>query len=117
MTFKESATRQGVQPQIWVALGIAETIYRYNGLKMVVTSLTDSHADKPASLHNRGLAADIRTRNVPHDLLRTVHGSLTSVLDPMGFDVVLEADHLHIEYDPRQTENWIALEVSKPQTA
>lgn len=112
MTFKESVTKQNVQPPIWYALGIAEMVYRYNGMRLVVTSLTDSHEDRPQSLHNKGLAADLRTRNIPADLLRSVHGSLVSVLNPLGFDVVLEGNHIHIEFDPKPGEHWQKLETA-----
>lgn len=113
MTLKEGVTKQGVQPPIFYALGVAEMVYRYNGLRLVVTSLTDSHAHKPKSLHNKGLAVDIRIRNIPHDLLRMVHGSLHSVLNGMGFDVVLEKDHIHIEFQPKgPAENWQQMEVA-----
>ncbi len=64
MILKESVTRQGVQPPIHYAMGVAEMVYREAGHICVVTSLTDSHADRPASLHNQGLAVDLRTRDL-----------------------------------------------------
>lgn len=111
MTFKQSVTKDNVQPPVWYALGIAEMVYRYNGMRLVVTSMTDSHEHRPGSLHNKGLAVDIRTRSIPHDLLRSVHGSLVSVLSGLGFDVVLEKDHIHIEFQPKgPAEDWQRLE-------
>lgn len=105
MIVKSSVTAANVQPPIYYALGIAEMVYRYNGLKLVVTSLTDGQHMKE-SLHYKGLAADIRTRDIPADLLRAVHGSLSSVLSPMGFDVILEKDHIHIEWDSKHGRQW-----------
>lgn len=105
MIIKSSVTSTSVQPPIYYALGIAEMVYRYNGLKLVVTSLTDGQ-HMPDSLHYKGLAADIRTRDIPDVLLRSVHGSLSSVLSPMGFDVILEKDHIHLEFDPKEGKTW-----------
>ena len=111
MILKTSVTKHGVQPAIWFALGISEMVYRSNGLALTVTSLTDSHEDRPASLHNKGLAVDLRTRNIPLGLLSTVHGSLVSILKPMGFDVVLESNHIHVEWDPKGQETWQRVEI------
>lgn len=114
MVLKESVTRQGVQPPIWFAIGVVEACLRNTRWPCVVTSLTDSHAHRPASLHNRGLAADIRTRHIPADYLPSFVDSVKSILDPLGFDVVLESDHLHMEYDPKGVETWFTLEL-RPQ--
>lgn len=105
MILKDGVTQQGVVPQIWYAIGLADGIYRANGLRLVVTSLTDGE-HMQNSLHYSGKAVDLRTRSVPHDLLRSVHGSLVTVLDPMGYDVILEQDHIHIEFDPKPGESW-----------
>lgn len=112
MILKTSVTKQGVQPPIWYAIGVAEMVYRYQGLTLVITSLTDSHADRPASLHNKGLAVDFRIRHIPPELLRTTHGSLSNVLSPLGFDVILEANHIHVEFDPKSGEHWHRLDTA-----
>lgn len=111
MILKNGVTVQGVKPPVWFAIGVAVMVYRHAGFEpLVVTSLTDSHAERPKSLHNKGLAVDFRTRNVPRDMLKTLYGSIKNVLDPLGYDVVLEADHLHCEYQPKEGESWISFE-------
>jgi len=112
MTFKESVRKQGVQSPIWFALGVAEMVYRYNGFRLVVTSMMDSHENRPKSLHNKGLAVDIRTKTVPAEFLKKIHNNLHIVLNPMGFDVVLESDHIHIEFDPKPGESWQKVETA-----
>ena len=110
MTLKSSVKSEGVQGPIWYACGIAEMVYRTNGLEFIVTSLADSHETRPASLHNKGLAVDLRTRHVPHELLQTIRRSISRALRPMGFDVILETDHMHIEFDPKDGKNWQRLD-------
>lgn len=112
MIFKETVTRLGVDPCIFYAIGVAEMIYREAGYNCIVTSLTDSHSGRPSSLHNRGLAVDFRTRHLPPEAKQKVAGSLKAVLDPKGYDIVLEIDHIHVEYDPHDGENWQKLEAS-----
>lgn len=107
MKLKESVTKQDVKPPIWYACGIVEMIYRANNLQFVVTSMTDSHDDRPKSLHLKGLAVDIRTRDIPPGLLDQVFKSVQAVLNPKGFDVAPEGDHLHVEYDPKPNEDWM----------
>jgi len=76
------------------------------GREMTVTSLRDGHEHKPKSLHNKGLAADLRTRHLGKDERTLVFGRLKKHLDYWGYDVVLEPDHIHVEYQPKGDEDW-----------
>ncbi|HKU52824.1 MAG TPA: hypothetical protein VJQ25_10185 [Nitrospira sp.] len=107
MKLKYGVNPQGVRPEIWFAIGVAEMCYRNAVRELVVTSLTDSHADRPNSLHNKGLAVDFRTRDIKPQELRAIVNALSNVLEPLGYDVVLEADHLHVEFQPKQNEAWM----------
>lgn len=53
------------------------------------------------SLHPFGLALDFRIFYFSQDVLAKVVKELKDVLRPQGFDVFLESDHIHIEYDPK----------------
>lgn len=70
----------------------------------VLTSAQDSDHGKD-SLHYgipgdpRCRAVDIRKRNIPALFLDTFLANIKRYLGP-GFDVILESDHIHIEYDP-----------------
>jgi len=107
LQLKRGVRTEGVQAMIWFALGVAQEIYRALRKPLVVTSLTDSHAKRPKSLHNKGLGADLRTRHLTAPQVCQVHADLEAALGPLGFDVVLETDHIHIEYDPKQGEAWL----------
>ena len=64
-----------------------------------VTSVDDSVHGK-GSLHPDGFALDIRTRDLS-DLDKDL--AVRKIKEILGeeFDVVLESDHIHIEYDPK----------------
>jgi len=80
----------------------------------IVTSLDDSHEDKPRSLHNAGLAFDCRIHHLSPEQAQRITEILRLNLDPLGFDTVLEGDHIHCEYDPKPGERlWTML--PKPQ--
>lgn len=88
----------GLEPQIADRLDqMAET--RRAALKqilsrpMVVTSGNDGH-HMTNSLHYRGLAVDLRTRD-----FTDVFASLLRAYLGKDYDVVVERDHLHVELD------------------
>lgn len=107
MRYKKGATFTKLKPQAWYAVGVAEAVYRTYGLRLTVTCGDDSHEHKPQSLHNKGLAVDLRTRNVPAELLGQLFGSLKNILNPMGYDLVREDTHIHVEFDPKTGETWL----------
>jgi hypothetical protein len=97
-----------IRPEMAVALAIAASVFERLGIDCTVTSAMDGeHAAKsvrhPRSLHYEGLALDLRLPSkqgaraasdaVIADALRAALG--------VEFDVVLEVDHLHLEFDPK----------------
>ena len=75
---------------------IAEEVYGKQGVELVITSANDGkHGDK--TLHHKGLALDLRTWT-----LGGREGEVAKALqEALGeaYDVVLEVDHIHVEYD------------------
>ncbi len=114
MILKQGVKIVGVQAQIWYFLGFADHVHRQMfGTPLTVTALTDGQHN-PGSLHCKGLAVDIRLRDLtsPADASQFYEALKTS-LDNEGFDIVLEGEnpgetttpfttgeHVHAEYDP-----------------
>ncbi len=110
MKVKRGVMTEGARPETWFAAGVTEAIFRQFGYVAVITSMLDSHADKPESLHNKGLAVDFRTRHIFAVAIRVqIASAVKQILDPMGYDVILETNppHLHLEFDPKVGEAWI----------
>jgi hypothetical protein len=101
MRFKEGVSIRGIQPEMLIALELAEPFYKNRLLEMVVTSVTDGK-HKEGSLHYKGLAVDLRTKGT--GLARSLTIDVRKALKPLGFDVLLEAEgeddeHMHLEFD------------------
>lgn len=87
----------GLQPEAWRIVSEAGALWRERGDELTVTSARDG-THSAQSLHLQGLAVDVRTRDLAkmeildraHELLGRLGG---------GYDVIIEADHLHVEYD------------------
>lgn len=105
----------GVNPvasfPIGYALGVADSLHREMfGTELEVTSIKDNK-HKNGSLHRQDKpewveadAADIRTRHMDDGQRAIFHRELQARLEPHGFDVVDEGDHIHIEFDPKPGE-------------
>lgn len=78
------------------ALNKIENIFQANGMEPVITS-TYEGTHSPSSFHYVNRAVDLR---LPHTSVRNkVVSELKAALP--GFDVVLESNHIHVEYDPK----------------
>lgn len=108
MNFKDGVIFDGVRQEIWYALGVCQCAFLMLVNKpFIVTSLKDGHHG-PTSLHPSGKAADIRTRHLNEVQIEHVYLFLKRQLSALGFDVVLESEHIHIEYDPQSNEKFIS---------
>ncbi len=87
-----------LKPVLLDALLQLAILFQAYDVVLVVTSLTDGK-HKPGSLHYRGYACDLRTRDIPAwqlpHLLDDIHRTLGR-----EYDAIQEVDHFHIEYDP-----------------
>ena len=105
MLLKKTVKIDGLQPQMMVAIGwVAAAYIQFANQPVVLTSALDSHDDRPKSLHLKGLACDFRTRHITQEQAKHIVSFLRVWLDPLGFDTVLEYDHIHTEYDPKPGE-------------
>lgn len=96
---KDGVTIDKFSPQLLNALLQASQVYQVHSAALVITSLSDG-THKQGSLHYRGYAADLRTRDIPPQNVPTLVRDLRRSLGT-DFDVVVEGDHIHIEYDPQ----------------
>jgi hypothetical protein len=99
MEIKPGASISGLQPEMAVALSVIASVYQKNGKELVVTEGTAGR-HSPKSRHYLGFAVDLRTRNILRskldDLARQVRRALGK-----EFWVLLEADHMHVEFRPK----------------
>lgn len=98
LAYKPGVDPAGALDPIRYAIAIAEQIYTRHGSALVVTSLTEGR-HIAGSLHPSGLAVDLRTRDLPPGAPRLAAAELAAALGG-DYDVILEADHIHVEYDP-----------------
>lgn len=96
MLIKAGVDISRLRPEIRRKLSeIARRVWSIEEKELIVTSTYEgSHSE--GSLHYANLAVDIRRENLG-DLVRM------ELVDKLGMDygVVLESDHIHIEYDPK----------------
>ena len=81
---------------IAIALQIVEPILKKHGQELVITSMMDG-THMPSSLHYKGLAVDLRIWDLHHK-----DSCVSKIKNALGesYDVILEVDHIHLEYDP-----------------
>ena len=94
---KSGVDLRGLTPQMAIAYTIACRCYgQYD---CVITSASDGKHG-PNSLHYNGQALDLRTRHINGQGLQLVVDKLKEALGSQ-FDVVLESDHMHLEWQPK----------------
>jgi len=93
---------KGMKPEMTGAFSIIDKTFESFGYEAILTSGTEG-VHSPNSLHPKGLATDWRTKHMRIDLLQTLASRLKKNLggDHSEYDVVLESDHVHIEFDPK----------------
>ena len=100
MQLKDNTVKVGgTQPEILIAIMVAQEVFRAYDYAFIITSVTDGEHGYN-SKHYDGDAVDIRTRHIksPEDLSAIVK----DIANRLGeeYDVILHSTHLHIEYDP-----------------
>ena len=101
MKVKEGVNIVGLQPAMVIAILAADKIWQRHAKDLVITSALDGK-HSTASLHYIGHALDFRTRYfVDKEECEKVADELRAALG-WQFDVVLEADHIHCEFQPKR---------------
>ena len=101
MKFKEGVKVFGLRPEMMLVFNAIDCFDR----ELTITSICDGKHGE-ASRHYNGFAVDVRTRDdnssvqwsieQKKNVARFIKDRLTA-----DFDVVVEADHIHIEFDRR----------------
>lgn len=96
---KKGVRIRAMQPPVVLAISIAAGVYEYFSQEsMTVTSLCEGH-HKRGSAHYSGRAFDLRIWGLENDIENIVKSLKHDLGDE--FDVILESDHIHVEYDPK----------------
>ncbi|MGE5486501.1 MAG: hypothetical protein ACM3ZB_01615 [bacterium] len=90
----------GLRPETVLAVVTAERILEEMGVDCVITAALDGK-HTAGSLHYSGAAVDIRSRELAPDDLKKLVARLRECLGE-DFDVVLEIDHVHLEFQPKK---------------
>lgn len=99
MKLKDGVNLQGVCWQVFSAAIVVEAVLQTFGTELVITSCLDG-THMPLSLHYKGLAFDARSHDLAPQFQTHARDEMKKRLGP-DYDVVLEKDHFHIEYDPK----------------
>ncbi len=101
LSFKPGVRITGMRPEILLAAVAAMEAYKAAGHDLMITACVDGK-HMAGSLHYAGAAIDLRTRDVaPADVQKLIAQIKSSLGD--DFDVLLEVDHIHIEFQPKQS--------------
>lgn len=97
MRVKHGVKLGSLKPQMVIAILAIED--ELSGRAVITSGCEDAPGRRPDSLHMSGYALDFRlpTKNIED--LDYLAGHLAELLGS-EYDVVLEGDHFHVEYDP-----------------
>lgn len=99
LSIKPGVKVAGIRPEMILAVMVAERVCERYGVDLVITSALDGKHSE-TSLHYSGCAVDLRNKEMASDAkdeaVRTLKESLGR-----DYDVILEVDHIHIEFQPR----------------
>lgn len=98
MKIKKGVALAGMSPTLAIATQIVEPILAKYGQELVITSCMDGK-HKRSSAHYTGMAIDLRIWDIT-DADRCVEEMQYNL--GKNYDVLLENDHIHLEFDPEQ---------------
>ena len=99
MKIKSTARISGLRPEMVLGLFIMDGVFKSHGSELIITSALDSKHGY-GSLHFRGDGVDLRTRHLQEHAVGPIIDEMKDKLGP-DFDVVLEGNHIHVEFQPK----------------
>jgi len=97
--YKAGVSVLGIKPEILAAYSLIDAAFSPNDA--VITSAVDGKHG-PKSMHPLGYAIDLRIRHIVEGEVVTVLKKIMLLLNTWltdEYDVVLEGDHIHLEFD------------------
>lgn len=99
MTIKAGVIYKDMHEEIRAVVAKVDAVFYLFGLQAICTSARDGK-HQTGSLHYEGRALDLRSHHVPDHQQAALLTKLRESLGP-NYDVLLEKDHYHLEYDPK----------------
>lgn len=101
LKIKPGVIVHGLSNELLLAVMVAHSVFEDRGYSCIITSLLDGKHSR-TSLHYSGNGLDLRTRHLPsreyaESIVDELRDSLTA-----DYDVILEEDHIHVEYQPKR---------------
>lgn len=96
----DSINLVGLRPETLFAINVVYIVYKKHGRELVITSINDGK-HSGSSLHYSGCAFDCRTSYFDTNTIKSVVSDIKDHLNK-DFDVILEGDHIHVEFQPRR---------------
>ncbi|PCI54133.1 MAG: hypothetical protein COB36_10605 [Alphaproteobacteria bacterium] len=100
MMLKSGVNPLGMKTETLLAAIVANEVYALHGHSLVITSITDGKHGV-GSYHGLGWAIDTRTRHLTDLETETIADEISERLGQF-YDVVIEIDHIHIEFDAKR---------------
>lgn len=101
LRLKEGVSLRKLSPQATLLAVVMDQIYQANGIRDCVITSGDDGKHRPDSKHYKGDALDFRTRDLTSAKQVKVVAEARAALG-RHFDIVLESDHVHAEFDVKE---------------
>jgi hypothetical protein len=99
MRLKPGVRIRGLRSEAWFAFYAADEVYKEYGAEAVMTGGLEGKHSR-GSIHYSGGAIDLRTNNVNKRHWEIIRDKIKERIGA-DFDVILEKDHMHVEYQPK----------------
>lgn len=99
VNIKDGVVFKSLTSPIIRAISVIMGEWTSEGEVATVTSASDGK-HKRGSLHYKDSAIDIRVRGISSEKIVKLVKRISLILGP-DYDVVLEPDHIHVEWDPK----------------
>jgi len=100
LVLKDNSIKPEFSQGMLYGLIVADQVYDSLGIRETVVTSGKDGVHSSTSLHYSGNAVDLRTRDRTRQEQEAIRDELRRRLNE-HYDVVLESDHLHLEYQPR----------------